>query len=74
MGKNKSEPTESTSAITTFLVELRRRFRARSVSLSVDVTESKEPPSIQFVKETSTFLSFLSVRDIVGFDVDFIVG
>ncbi len=31
--------------------------RRRSLSLSVEVRERREPPSIQFVKETSTFLS-----------------
>jgi hypothetical protein len=36
--------------------------RRRSLSLSVEVRERREPPSIQFVKETSTFLSFFRVE------------
>jgi hypothetical protein len=53
--------TDSNSVTMTRLAPERRREGSVEV---VDVRETREPPRIQLVKETSTFLSFLRVKGI----------
>jgi hypothetical protein len=52
--------TDSTSVTITRLEAERRREE------SVEVSETSEPPKTQLVKDTSTFLSFLQVKDMVA--------